>query len=95
MSVIAIAKVTAADGEALEALAMIKQGQVKALNSDVCEKFDILQNVENPHCFSLFEVWHSIEGHKAFLQMLMKTRDFTEGMKCVAEGPYIEYFDLR
>ena len=95
MSIIAIAKVKAEDGKSLEVLTLIKGSQEKALNSGVCEKFDILQSRNDPHSFSLLEIWPSIENHKKFLENLMSDSEFIEAMACIQDGPHIEYFNLK
>ena len=94
MSIIAIAKVKAGNGRALDTLALIKESKEKALNSGICEKFDILQGEDDPHSFSILEIWSSIESHKEFLGSLMSDSKFIEAMACVEDGPHIEYFNL-
>jgi len=94
MSIVAIAKIKAGEGKALEALTLIQTSQKKALASGLCEKFDILQSSTDPGFFSLLEVWSSRENHTKFLGGLMSDSEFTAAMVCIESGPNIEYFNL-
>ena len=95
MSIVAIAKLVAVEGQARTALDLAKRSQAACLQLDACEKFEIFQGVDNPHHFTLVEQWSSKEAHKAFVDALMKDSETLDAMKLFSKGPEIEYFNLE
>lgn len=95
MSILAMAKLIAIEGQEATALELIKGSQTLCLQQEACEKFEILQSEENPLHFELLEQWNSKEAHKAFYDLIMENPDTLEALKLFSKGPEIEYFKLK
>jgi len=95
MSIVAIVKITALQGQWSRALEVIEDSRALCLGLEECSEFLVFQSQSDKHKFSFVERWSSIEKHKVFLEKLMNNKEFEAKMVVFTSAPDIEYFDER
>ncbi len=95
MSIVAIVKIVAKQGQWSRALEVVEGSRALCLELEECSEFLVFQSQSDKHKFSFLERWSSIEMHKAFLKKLMSNKEFEESMAVFTSTPNIEYFNDR
>ena len=95
MSVVVIVHFEAVQGQAAQALQVLKGSQEHCLTVEGCEGFEVLQSQRDEHRFTFIERWASVEQHKALLSEIMGSDTFEENMKAFQSGPDIAYYSSR